>query len=332
MSRPRFDEMPAWQSCPDCSGGPTPGARALLAYWLEQHEPTATSLGIYACRPVRGSSSMSVHACGRAVDCGVPVTDAGHAAMWTFLSDLAPHAARLGIQYVIFDRTHWSARRDPDGEPYRGTHPHRDHAHVELTPAAASRLTLATLREVAGDRRQEGPTPPPDTPPPPPEGGLRGVPVPRRLTRQGDRSASVRIDQGLLMAHGRGPSGLTRRSGLPDGIFGPATDELVRDFQGAQSIGVDGIVGEVTRTRLLSALHGRGSFVRRDHEGAAVGRVQGLLLAHGHGPDGLVARTGRPDRIFGPATEDAVRDLQRSRGFTVDGIVGPETYRGLLYV
>ena len=39
--------------------------------------------------------------------------------------------------------------------------------------------------------------------------------------------------------------------------------------------------------------------------------------------------TGRPDGIFGPLTDGCVRDFQRHRGLSEDGVFGPETYREL---
>lgn len=155
MSGARFGRMAPWRGATRCTGGPTDGAEALLAYWLEAYRPPGSSMGIYNCRTVRGGSTTSLHGEGRAVDLGVPVTAAGHAAMWRFLQTLAPHAYRLGIQLVIFDRTIWSARRSPQGDRYSGVHPHRDHAHVELTWNAARTLNLATLRAVLGTTTEE---------------------------------------------------------------------------------------------------------------------------------------------------------------------------------
>ena len=49
-----------------CTGGPQRGARA-LSDWLVANVP-GVSWGIYNCRRVRGGSSLSLHAEGRAVD------------------------------------------------------------------------------------------------------------------------------------------------------------------------------------------------------------------------------------------------------------------------
>lgn len=54
----------------------------------------------------------------------------------------------------------------------------------------------------------------------------------------------------------------------------------------------------------------------------AVGRVQELLVACG--------QRVQVDGDFGPATEQAVRALQRSRGISSDGAVGPETWPYLI--
>ena len=137
-----------------CAAGPASGARALMAWSLETYAE-AFSMGIYNCRPVRGSTAPSVHGEGRADDVGFPIIDgranpAGH----RLVGRLGEHGKRLGIQAVIFDRTIWSAT-SPGGRRYDGVAPHRDHAHIELTRAAAGRLTLATLRAVLGGPDEE---------------------------------------------------------------------------------------------------------------------------------------------------------------------------------
>ena len=60
---------------------------------------------------------------------------------------------------------------------------------------------------------------------------------------------------------------------------------------------------------------------RRGDAGPAVAEVQATLMQLG-----LLAG---PEDGFGEATDSAVRDFQQRRGVSVDGIVGPETYRAL---
>lgn len=211
----RSHPMPAWQSASRCVGGPRPGARALMAHWLESYDGIARSLGIYACRSVRGSSSRSVHAEGRACDLGTPVSREGHRVMYAYLALLLPQAGRLGIPYVIFDRHQWSARRPSAGAYYGGSHPHRDHAHVELTRNAGEKLTLATIRSAVGDFRGTDP--------------MEAIMFCKRDDVESD---AVRYLQRRL----------SRTLGVDLGTFGPDED------------GVDGHYGGVTATGLGRAL------------------------------------------------------------------------------
>lgn len=141
-----------YERASDCTGAPATGARALLAWALETYgSRQARSLGIYNCREVRGSSSRSIHSEGRAVDLGLPVgpdgkgIPLGHA----IVSQLGAVGDAIGVQSVIYDRRIWSAR-SPEGRPYGGVHPHRDHLHIELTRRAGTRMTLATFRHHLG--------------------------------------------------------------------------------------------------------------------------------------------------------------------------------------
>jgi hypothetical protein len=56
--------------------------------------------------------------------------------------------------------------------------------------------------------------------------------------------------------------------------------------------------------------------------GAEVKTVQRALARAGHTP-------GPIDGVYGPKTEQAVSDFQRSAGITVDGVYGPETKKAL---
>jgi peptidoglycan hydrolase-like protein with peptidoglycan-binding domain len=62
--------------------------------------------------------------------------------------------------------------------------------------------------------------------------------------------------------------------------------------------------------------------IRRGSTGIYVGHAQCLLKYH-YGQNIAV------DRDFGPATEQAVRNVQAVCGLVVDGIIGPNTWRVL---
>lgn len=67
---------------------------------------------------------------------------------------------------------------------------------------------------------------------------------------------------------------------------------------------------------------GQVATVRRGSRGESVRQLQQQLSAAGF-------NAGAADGIFGPNTEKAVRDFQRAKGLTVDGIAGPKTWGAL---
>ena len=114
-----------------------------------------TNLGTWANRPMRGSTQLSVHATGRAVDLGYANRD-NALALWNFL---LANTAQLGIEEIHDyaykwpqqdpkDKTAWGAGyRCSRGEGLKGVkiYTAKDNAgtpggkwlHVELSPAMA---------------------------------------------------------------------------------------------------------------------------------------------------------------------------------------------------
>jgi N-acetylmuramoyl-L-alanine amidase len=115
------------------------------------------------------------------------------------------------------------------------------------------------------------------------------------------------------------------RADAPD-RFGAATEEVVRSFQRARGIQVDGICGRDTWTALEEARHPLGSRLLAQRRpmlrGDDVRALQQWLNRLGFDP-------GRDDAIFGPDTESALREFQRAAGVASDGVFGPETGRAL---
>lgn len=131
---------PVYDTPSRCSGGPTPGATALLRA-AEVQFPGVTSGGIYSCRKVRVGSGLSEHAEGRAVDLMVSVKALG--------DRVANWAIRVpGVQTVIWYDRIWTSTQptwrpyvDAGGKPFASaTLGHRDHVHVGLTRAASQSL------------------------------------------------------------------------------------------------------------------------------------------------------------------------------------------------
>jgi hypothetical protein len=139
-----YTRAPSWSGGRNCSGRMTDGAQAVGTYAVE-HFAGARYFQGYNCRQIRGSSGMSMHGTGRAVDIFVPLSggqadnDLGDPlARW-----LIENADEIGVQMVIWDRTIWMGNRAAGSKAryYSGAHPHHDHLHIELTPDAAAGRT-----------------------------------------------------------------------------------------------------------------------------------------------------------------------------------------------
>jgi hypothetical protein len=172
------------------SGGPTVGARLLMAAIVRRYPP-GTNLGIYNPRDQRGSSALSLHAEGRAIDIGYPFPDddggvgvdvqdladvveeavaevfdgagdgaspAGHPVANRLVADLVAWHAALGVQCVIYNRRIWSTSQ-PLWRPYTGTDPHTGHVHLELNRAASTGLTAALVANVFATPTTQGEQP-----------------------------------------------------------------------------------------------------------------------------------------------------------------------------
>lgn len=115
--------------------------RDTVMFWTHAvHQPTR-DLGIYVRRVIRGigarfsPSTASLHAVGRAWDCGVPDARKDPALGNALMMKAAANAGPLGICELIFNKRRWT----PEGGtvPYRGINKHYDHVHFGFTIAMA---------------------------------------------------------------------------------------------------------------------------------------------------------------------------------------------------
>ena len=147
---------------------------------------------------------------------------------------------------------------------------------------------------------------------------MAGSVGPWPLVKKGDQQHPVQTLQYLLRARGHQVT--------VDGIFGPNTDSAVRGFQQEKGLSVDGIVGPNTWSALIVE-------VKQGSQGDAVRGVQEEFQFRNVSGDPSLGL--QVDGIFGPLTDAAVRGFQQALhtdipSVTVDGIVGPVTWRALV--
>lgn len=114
------------------ASGPQPGAIKLKDYFIRRYGGRGE---IYNPRTVAGSSTLSLHAEGRAVDLYVSGTTGRRA-----FEHAVYIACANGIQEVIFNRRIWTKAK---GEyAYTGVNPHTDHVHIGLNKCGAQKFNL----------------------------------------------------------------------------------------------------------------------------------------------------------------------------------------------
>ncbi len=135
----QFDNAPPYDGGSNCSGSATPGALTFRDHLLG-YFPQIASIGIYNCRVIAGTNSMSLHGVGRALDIMIPTIggDADNEAGDVIAHWLIENAEFIGVQTVIWDHSIWRVSRSPQFGTYTGSNPHVDHLHVELNVEAGN--------------------------------------------------------------------------------------------------------------------------------------------------------------------------------------------------
>jgi len=144
-----------------------------------------------------------------------------------------------------------------------------------------------------------------------------------RVLRRGDAGPEVAEIRSMLATSGLLPESYA--TGEP--TFDPGVEHAVRTFQQRRGLITDGVVGSATYRALRGASYHLGSrplahLMSAPVFGDDVLALQERLTELGY-------NGGRPDAVFGPQTEHALRNFQRDMGMVVDGICGAETVRQL---
>lgn len=106
-----------------------------------------------------------------------------------------------------------------------------------------------------------------------------------------------------------------------DGSFGPKSKmsatkvlQTILNQEHHANIPVDGLFGTKTTAAIVA--------IRKGSKGNLVFLAQGALYGHGYDASGF-------DGSFGPGMDSAVRKFQANKGLSVDGSIGPATWKKL---
>lgn len=145
--------------------------------------------------------------------------------------------------------------------------------------------------------------------------------------RRGDRGPQVAALRDVLDRAAGAPAAPAGASSTDPQLFDEELEARVRGFQQQRGLVADGIVGRQTALLLDAARWRLGDRILlftpgHPMRGDDVAALQERLVVLG-------VHAGPVDGIFGPATEVALRELQRGLGVRPDGICGPQTLRAV---
>src|SRR5262245_30024147 len=103
-----------------------------------------------------------------------------------------------------------------------------------------------------------------------------------------------------------------------DGVFGPKTEKVVKDFQQTNGLVADGIVGPTTWSH-VHPYREASPVLKAGALGPVVAMLQGVLKT-GFGYAGAI------DGVYGQVTETVVRQYQTDSGLPVTGVMDEQTW------
>ncbi len=109
---------------------PNTGTKAIQAELLAR-VPGSTNLGLYNCRTVAGSRSLSLHSVWRAGDIGCPSQTSETAQGLAIVAFLTLYAKELQIQEITHAKKRWQVNKG--WSAYNGSDPHWNHVHWSVT-------------------------------------------------------------------------------------------------------------------------------------------------------------------------------------------------------
>lgn len=177
---------------------------------------------------------------------------------------------------------------------------------VILTDEFAARVAQACVNIIVKKANLQKKTNPAPTPKPTP------APAPTTLLKKGSEGEKVERLQNLLNLLGY-------YCGNSDGVFGTNTENAVKNFQTAYRTSADGIYGPNSDMAMRKALTSTSIILRQSYnKNNQVIALQEIISDYGYD-------CGTQDGIYGSKTVSGVKDFQRSRGLSVDGVAGPNT-------
>lgn len=141
-----------------------------------------------------------------------------------------------------------------------------------------------------------------------------------QILDKGERGPQIANIQDQLKTLGHFPTNVRST-----GYYGPVTKQSVMEFQAANGLKVDGVVGPQTKVALRTiGLQPSIETPVVEPEAYSTKDIQDRLKTLGYFPNDV-----RSTGFYGPITKQSIRAFQADNGLAVDGVAGPKTMAAL---